>query len=76
MRSLRPRPWSGQLVARAEILERYAVGRETFFDCRVAGQTWKGVVPEGSEGGGESAVRLAVEKVFYFAPDGARLRIG
>jgi ABC-type sugar transport system ATPase subunit len=68
-------PPDGPLLARAQILERYPLERETFFDCRIAGQIWKGVVPPGAEDLGEGLVRLAADKVFYFAPDGARLRV-
>ena len=68
-------PRDGPLLARAQILERYPLERETFFDCRIAGQIWKGVVPPGAEDLEDGLVRLAADKVFYFAPDGARLRV-
>jgi ABC-type sugar transport system ATPase subunit len=69
-------PDDGPLLVKADILERYALGRESFFDCLVAGQAWKGIVPFGAEDSVEGFVRLAADKVFYFAPDGARLRVG
>jgi ABC-type sugar transport system ATPase subunit len=50
------------------------VGRERHFDVRLGGASWKGVTAA-TQAADSAFVRLDPARLFYFAPDGARIRV-